>query len=503
MINPSPIAKLPTFIEGLDHITQGGLPMGRTTLVTGTAGSSKTVFAAQFLAEGVRQADEHGVFVTFEESPNDIRRNMADFGWDIQSWENQGKWAFVDASPTMDNPPTEVGAYDLSPLLARIEYAIKRVGAKRLSIDSLWSIFSQFSDNSSVRRELFRISMALKKLGITSIVTAERSSDYAEGGRFGVEEFVVDNVLILRNAMEEEKRRRTLEILKFRGTNHLKGEFPFSILPGEGMVVIPLSAIMLNQESSNTRITTGCEKLDTMCGGGVFRDSIVLISGPTGTGKTLLATQFMSGGVKQGERCLLFAYEESRQQLFRNATSWGVDFKSMEDTGLLLVVSEYPESSGIEDHLIRIKRIIKEYKPDRVAIDSLSALERISTFRGSREFIIGLTSFIKRQEIAGLFTSTTSHLFGGESITDAHISTITDAIILLRYVDMYGEMRRGLNVLKMRGSKHDKDIREFIINSDGIKMGKAFREVTGIMAGNPRQAGRDELEHIRKLYKED
>lgn len=500
-MNPtSSITKLPTWIPGFDHVAVGGLPLGRTTLVSGTAGSAKTVFAAQFLAEGIQHANESGVFVTFEESADDIRHNMRNFGWDIAGWESQRKWAFVDASPDPAHETIIVGDYDLGALLARIENAVTRVGAKRLAMDSLGAIFSQLTESAIVRREMFRISTVLKKLLVTSVLTAERTDEFGDIARYGVEEFVADNVIILRNVLEEEKRRRTLEILKFRGTSHRKGECAFTIIPSEGIVIIPLSAIELKQQSSDTRITSGSKDLDRMCGGGFFRDSIVLISGATGTGKTLMATEFMAGGVGRDERCLLFAFEESRQQLFRNSIGWGVDFARMEQEGKLKVVCEYPETAGLEDHLIHMKREILAFRPNRVAIDSLSALERVSTSKSFREFVIGLTSFIKHQEIAGLFTATTPNLLGGSSVTDAHISTITDSIVLLRYVEIYGEMRRGLTVLKMRGSKHDKDIREFLIDASGMHIGKPFREVTGILAGTPRHASGTELEKIRTLF---
>ena len=500
---PNIIQKLATHISGFDHIADGGLPLGRTTLISGTAGSSKTVFAAQFLAEGIRTNGESGVFVTFEESAADLRRNMLSFGWDIAAWEKEGKWAFVDASPDPAHEAVVVGDYDLGALLARIESAVGKVGAKRLSMDSLGAIFTQFTDSGTVRRELFRISTVLKRIGVTSVLTAERTQEYGDIGRYGVEEFVADNVIILRNVLEEEKRRRTLEILKFRGTLHRKGEYPFTIIPGEGFVAIPISAIELKQQSSNLRITSGNADLDQMCGGGFFRDSIILISGATGTGKTLRATEFMAGGVRRDERCLLFAFEESRQQLFRNSVGWGVDFERMEQEGKLKVVCAYPETAGLEEHLIRMRRAIQEFKPNRVAVDSLSALERVSTAKGFREFVIGLTSFIKHQEIAGLFTATTPNLLGGESVTEAHISTITDSIVLLRYVEIYGEMRRGITVLKMRGSKHDKEIREFAIDSSGMHIGKPFREVTGILSGTPRHANGSELEHLRQLFTND
>lgn len=481
---PPPIEKLPTGLPTFDMIAEGGLPLRRTTLVSGTAGSGKTVFAMQFLAAGIERG-EHGVFVTFEESPADIRANMANFGWDLAAWERDGHLAFVDASPEPDIETVEAGSYDLAALLARIGSAVRRVGAVRVSVDSLGAIFSQFHDQAIVRRELFRIASALKQLGVTAVMTAERTEDYGPVARFGVEEFIADNVMILRNILEEEKRRRTIEILKFRGTNHQKGEFPFGIIEGRGVIVIPLSAIELRQRSSDVRVSSGNAELDEMCGGGFFRDSIILVSGATGTGKTLTVTQFLKGGADAGERCLLLAFEESRDQLFRNARGWGIDFGAMEREGTLRVICDYPEVQGLEDWLISIKNTIQEFKPTRVAVDSLSALERGGTFKAFREFVIGLTSFLKQEEITGLFTSTTASLMGGTSITETHISTLTDSIILLRYVEMFGEMKRGLTVLKMRGSRHDTDIREFAIDGDGMHVRRPFRHVTGILAGAP------------------
>jgi len=492
------IEKLATGIPGLDLITEGGLPKARTTLVTGTAGSAKTVFAIQFLAEGIAE-NQHGVFVTFEESPADIRTNMKGLGWDIAQWEKEGKWAFVDASPQPEESVL-AGSYDLGALMARIEAATRRVNAQRVSLDSLGAIFTQFSDAAVVRRELFRISTALKNLKVTSLMTAERNEEYGEISRFGVEEFVADNVIILRNILEEEKRRRTIETLKFRGTHHQKGEYPFTVVPGEGVVVIPLSAIELKQKSTNIRITSGNAELDKMCGGGFFRDSIILVTGATGCGKTLMCTEFIAGGVAKGERSLLFAFEESHDQLFRNAHGWNVDFEQMEKDGMLKVICVYPESAGLEDHLIKIKKEIEEFKPDRITIDSLSALERVSTLKGYREFVIGLTSFIKHQAIGGLFTATTPTLLGGSSVTEAHISTITDSIILLRYVELLGEMRRGLTVLKMRGSMHDKDIREFVIDGKGMHIQKPFNTISGILSGYPQQVAVEELKRLSGMF---
>jgi circadian clock protein KaiC len=490
----APIDKLATGISSFDAISKGGLPQERTTLISGTAGSGKTVFAMHFLCAGIRDLGQNGVFVTFEESADDIRKNMRSFGWDLPEWERAGKLAFVDASPDPHVETIESGSFDLNALLARVEHAVRTVGAKRVAVDSLGAMFSQFSDQSIVRRELFRIASALKSMGVTAILTAERVEEYGPIARFGVEEFIADNVMVLRNTLDNEVRRRTIEILKFRGTDHQKGEFPFTIMADVGVVAIPLSTMQLRQHSSNVRITSGNEELDGMCGGGFFRDSVILVSGATGTGKTLTVTQFLQGGATHGDRCLLLAFEESREQLFRNASGWGFDFEALEKRGLLRVQSDYPEVTGLEEWLITIQNAITEFKPRRVAIDSLSALERVGSNKAFREFVIGLTSFIKHQEITGLFTATTSSLMGGSSITESHISTLTDSIILLRYVEMFGEMKRGVTVLKMRGSIHDKGIREFSIDERGMHLGRRFRNVTGILSGSPMHVSPEELE---------
>ncbi len=481
-----PVPKLETNIPGFDAITNGGIPKGRATLISGTSGCAKTTLAIQFIVEGIRYFEESGVFVTFEEAPMDIRRNTKSFGWDLEGYLNTNKLAFVDVSPEPGDNPLETGDYDLSALLVRIEHAIKKVDAKRVAIDSIGSLFSQFVDPGRVRRELFRIATGLKQMGVTTLITAERTSETGEIARYGVEEFVADNVIILRNTLEEEKRRRTIEILKFRGAPHQKGEFPFTISE-LGVEVLPLSSMELTQKSSNVRLSTGNVKLDDMCGGGFYRDSIILVSGATGCGKTLSVTAFLDDGSRKGEKTLVFAFEESREQLLRNAIGWGMNFQKWEEQGLLKIVCAYPEILGLEDHLLLMKKEIEAFQPLRIAVDSLSAMERVSTPKSFREFVIGLTSFIKQRETAGLFTATTASLMGGTSVSETHISTITDTILLMRYVELMGEMRRGLTVLKMRGSKHDKLIREYTIDDTGMHIGDAFRNVGGILSGMPIQ----------------
>lgn len=495
--HPPGVRKIRTLIEGFDDISHGGMPAGRSTLVSGTSGTGKTLFAVQFIYNGITEFDEPGVFVTFEESPEDIIQNAYSFGWDLQRLVDDGKLFILDASPDPEGQDV-VGNFDLSALIERIQYAIRKYKARRVSIDSVTAVFQQYDAASVVRREIFRLVARLKLMGVTTVMTTERLDEYGPVARFGVEEFVSDNVVIVRNALEGERRRRTIEILKLRGTTHMKGEYPFTIT-NDGINIFPLGAMQLTQRSSNARVSSGVPTLDEMCGGGFFKDSIILATGATGTGKTLLVSKFLVDGCKSGERAILFAYEESRAQLSRNAYSWGVDFEAMEEQGLLKIICAYPESAGLEDHLQIIKTEISQFKPSRVAIDSLSALDRGVSNNSFRQFVIGVTGFAKQEEITGFFTNTTEQFMGLHSITESHISTITDTILMLQYVEVRGELSRAINVFKMRGSWHDKGIREYTINSQGPDIKDSFRNLERIISGSPTRIAVDEKSELSRI----
>ena len=476
------LRKIETGIPGFDWVTAGGLPAGRTTLVAGTAGSAKTILAAHFLRGGVERR-ESGVFVTFEEPAANIRANLASLGWDVAQMEADGRWAFVDAAPTEGDEGLETGSYDLEALAARIEAAVRRVGATRVAVDSFAALLPRLGDARVVRRELFRITLLLNRMGVTTVLTAERTEEYGPVARFEVEEFVIDAVVVLRNVLDAQQRRRTVEVVKMRGANHQKGEYPFSVMPGAGVSVVPLAAVTLERESSSSRITTGNAGLDAMCGGGLFAGSVTLISGATGCGKTLLACEFACGGASRGERTLYLAFEESRSQLERNAASWGMDLSSLEGAGTLRVAANYPETATLEDHLVEIKRLVAELSPERLVLDSLSAMERAGSEVAFKQFAVALTALLKAEGVSVVYTVASPSFLGGGTASDNQVSTLTDAIVLLRYVETAGAVDRAITFLKMRGSKQDSAIRRFAITDRGLEIGETFGEATGMLGG--------------------
>ncbi len=415
LIGLAPEDKIPTGIEGFELITLGGLPRGRPTLLSGSSGSGKTILSMEIAYRSVAEHGRPTVFFTMEEPAIDIVRNVKRMGWNIDPLIRDGKLVIIDLSPAPVSIQ-EVGDYDLEGFIVQIRHAVAEINAQVVVIDSIGALFLQFSDAASIRREIYRITYVLRELNVTSVLTAERLAEYGPVSRFGVEEFVSDSIIVLRNVLRAEKVRRTIQVVKMRGDSHLSGEYPFTISRG-GISILPLSARELTQPSSSQRVSTGNHKLDEMVGGGLFRDSLALVSGPTGSGKTLMASTFAAQGCRDGERVLVLAYEESQPQLLRNANSWGLDFELWEQRDLLRVVCQYPEAMGLEDHLLMIQREIEAFGPTRLVVDSLSALERIGAVRYFREFVIGLTAFTREKELCSLYTSATPRLSGGDSIT--------------------------------------------------------------------------------------
>jgi circadian clock protein KaiC len=478
------IERLPTGINGFDQVALGGLPAGRPTLVSGTTGSGKTVFAAEFLARGIQQRGEPGVFVTFEETPEDIRRNIASLGFPVAQWEREGAWAFVNATEDVTAEVPVIGAYDFGALAARIEHAIRRISATRVALDSLGAVFTRFANTAIVRQETRRIAAALDQFGVTSVITAERISEYDGVSRYGVEEFVLDNVIILRNLLVQERRRRTIEVVKFRGAPHRTGEWLFTIDPRDGLIVLPLAFLAPPfGAASLVRVSSGNPGLDQMCGEGFFKDAVVLLTGPSGVGKTLTCLFFLRAGIAAGERCLAFTFDETHEQVRRNAAGWGIDIDALEGSGLLRVEADYPEVASVEDHFIRIRRAIEEHSPSRLVIDTLSALERIVTPRALLDFVIALGAVVRQRGITTLLTSSPVGRFTPQLTPSiaGEIASLTDVTIALRYFEEGGEIHRAIAVLQTRGSAHDHTVRQVTIDADGMHIGGPVTGIAGVL----------------------
>lgn len=460
------IERLSTGIPGLDEITSGGLPAGRSALIAGTAGSGKTLLAVQFLVAGL-VVGEPAVLVTFEERPEELIANAASLGWDLREHLDAGRLAVVDL--TAGDETIATGEFDFGALIARVKAAVARTHATRVAIDAVGGLFANFSDGALVRRELARLIETLRMAGATAVVTAERTDEYGPVARYEVEEFVADTVVVLRNPLGRERRRRTIEILKLRGGGHERGEYPFGIDDRRGIIIIPLAALESDRDAVARRVSTGVSSLDDMCSGGVPGDAITLVHGPPGAGKSLLACHFVQAGLDAGERVLHYCFEDSAERLLRHADAIGLSgLRAAEQTGQLSVVARYPERLGLEDLLIGIRRSVTEWQPGRLVIDSLSVLDRVSSGAAFREFVVSLITLVREHQIAALCTHATAQEGADDAITN--VSTLADCLIGLRFQAHDGEHRRVLRVIKLRGSSHDLADREYRIDDKGIAL---------------------------------
>jgi len=464
------IEKVATGIGGFDHVAMGGLPARRTTVVAGPAGAAKTLFAAQFLAEGVRLG-QPGVFVTLEEPAVDLRANFATLGWDIEQWEAVGDWRFVDGSPLGPSEASERPNYNMETLAAQIGGAVDKAGAHRLVLDSLNAVLSLQSDAVLARQLLRSLVLRLRRMGLTVVLTIETGDD--PGGsltHYGVEEFVADNVVLLRNIHEGTFRRRTVEVLKMRGAMHHKGDVPFTIVSGEGLRVLPVTAPPARSPRASERVSSGIAGLDELTHGGLFRGSATLVSGPTGSGKTMMVTKFAADGLTHGETVLVIAYEESHDQVLANGTALGCDFADEEKQGNLHVISLYPEVASLDDHLVELRELVDRLQPSRLVLDGLSALERLGSEQSYRGFLLGVTAFVRSVGLATFLTASPTAMTASGSPA-SHVTGLVDTVIVLRHHESSGVVQRGIHIQRMRGSSHENTVRELLIDDRGVTVG--------------------------------
>jgi len=477
------LPKSPTGITGFDEISRGGLPTGRPTLVSGPPGSGKSLFALQFLVHGATCCAEPGVFLSFEGTRDKLASDVRGLGIDLDALEQDGA-LLVDAQ-SMARQAVDTGEFDLEALMVRMAFAVDKIGAKRVAIDSLESLFAAFSNPALVRSELLRLFSWLQDRGLTAVITGERTEDILI--RHGLEEFLSDCVVLLDHRVVDEVATRRLRILKYRGSRHGRNEYPLLIGPA-GLEVLPITSLGLYQQVSDDRLSTGITGLDEMLGGlGVYRGSSVLVSGTSGTGKTTIGASFASAAAQRGEKVLFFSFEESQSEILRNMASVNLDLAGWVERGLLHFHCERPTTLGLEDHLANIQRLVEQVAPTLVVIDPVSSLSR-GTSRGDVSAM--LTRQIYYLKSAGITAVMTSLTEGGNDLehTELSISSLVDTWLLTITIQNSGERNRGLYVLKSRGMAHSNQIREFLLSSQGVSLVPVYMGPDGVLTGSARAA---------------
>jgi circadian clock protein KaiC len=478
-----PLAKTPTGIEGLDEITDGGLPKGRPTLVAGNAGCGKTLLGMEFLVKGITEYKENAVFVSFEESIDDLIENVASLGYDLKDLIAKKKLR-IDQVKVERSEIEETGDYDLEGLFIRLDYAIKSVNAKRVVLDTLESLFAGFTNEALLRAELRRLFQWLKDRGVTAIITGERGD--ASITRQGLEEYVSDCVILLDHRIENQISTRRMRIVKYRGSTHGTNEYPF-LIDEDGISVMPITSIKLNHIVSSRRIQSGIPELDSMLGGGYFEASNVLLSGTAGTGKTNVATYFVNANCVQGKKSLYIAFEESPDQIIRNASSIGLDLQPFVDKGLLKFESTRSTTQGLEMHLARFHKLIRSHKPTVVVVDPITNLVTTGNAAEVRAMLSRMMDMFKSENITAIFTSLSQPGAALEQ-TEFGVSSFVDTWLLLRDHEVNGERNKLMYVLKSRGTAHSNQVREFVITDNGIKLIDVYAGSEGLLTGSSRIA---------------
>jgi circadian clock protein KaiC len=478
------LVKSPTGIEGLDEVTGGGLPAGRPTLICGSAGCGKTLFGIEFLVHGAVRFGEPGVFFAFEETPEELAQNVRSLGFDLDDLVRRNLLS-VDYVHIERSEIEETGEYDLEGLFLRLGFAIDSIGAKRVCLDTLETLFGGLGNEAVLRSELRRLFRWLKDRQVTAIITAERGGGALT--RYGLEEYVSDCVILLDNRVIDQVATRRLRVVKYRGSAHGTNEYPFLIDEG-GLEVLPITAAGLQHTVSRERVSSGVPQLDTMLGGeGYYRGSSVLVSGTAGSGKSSLAAHFAAATCRRGERAAYFSFEESEDQVIRNMASIGVDLATPLREGNLVFHAARPTVYGLEGHLAILHKRIREAEPQVVIVDPVSTFLSVSAAADVKSLLVRLLDFLKERQITALFTSLTTP-GGSLEQTDVGISSLIDTWLLLRDLESGGERNRGLYVLKSRGMHHSNQVREFLLTDQGIELVEVYLGPDGVLTGSARRA---------------
>jgi circadian clock protein KaiC len=465
----SALKKLETGVRGLDILTLGGIPEGRSTLIAGKSGTGKTVVGLQIAANLARQGI-NAILVAVEESPEDLQDSGDNLGLGISRLVRQGALHFTDITRPMDGPTLVSGDYDLFGLAHRLDALVKQTGARVLVLDSASALFSPRPSPDTLRSHFFQLVHTLRSLGLTAVIIAESPSDYGQLTTMGVEDYVCDLTIILRNIIDGGRRRRTIEVNKYRRSGHYKGEYPCTITT-RGLAVFPVDAKEHTGEENVERYSSGVTGLDDMTRGGWLRNSIIIVRGPTGSGKTMLAGLYARAGAARGERVVYYGFEETRPILLRNYREIGMDMEPYIESGTLKVICRYPEATSLEDLLVDLRLGLEELEPSLVVLDSISSIEHASSEKGFRQFMIGVASILREYGRSAFLTQTIASFEVAEH-TVPYLSTIADAILTVDYSTAGYNLDRRMRVIKMRGSDHEQHPYRLSIEPGGLQVSK-------------------------------
>ena len=466
-LNVPGIPKAPTGILGLDELTGGGLPTGRATLVCGSAGAGKTMFGIEFIVRGAVEFNEPGVFMMFEENAAELAANVRSLGFDLDQLVKEKK-LFLDHVKVERSEIEETGDYDLEGLFIRLGHAVDSIGAKRVVLDTLEALFASLPNEAVLRAELRRLFRWLKDRGLTAVITGERGEETLT--RHGLEEYVADCVILLDHRVQDQISTRRMRIVKYRGSAHGTNEYPF-LITGQGLSVLPITSVLLENAVSSERVSTGVHDLDVMMSGhGFYRGSSILVSGGAGTGKSSLAAAFLDAACARGERAVLFAYEESPSQIIRNMRSIGFDLEPWVKQGLLSIHASRPTLSGLEEHLVTMYRHMLDFKPAVAVVDPISNLSMDRNDHDVKAMLMRLIDLLRSRNITALFTSLTDPYSPVTTDLEAGVSSLMDTWVMLRNTEENGERGRDLVLLKSRGMTHSNKVREFVLSDNGIAL---------------------------------
>ena len=488
------LLKAPTGIRGLDEITRGGLPQGRSTLVTGGTGTGKTLLGLQFLVAGAREHGEPGVLVTFEESAEKVTANVASLGFDLDGLQRDGM-LIIMAFPVEAAEIVETGEFDFGPLSLVLDDAIRRIGARRVVLDSIEVLFGAFKAQAIVRAELGRLFGWLEGREVTAIVTGERADDALT--RHGIEEYVSDCVIVLDHRVHEGVATRRLQVVKYRGSTHETNEYPF-LITVRGFEVLPVTAVSLDYAASSERLSTGVPRLDRMLSGGLYRGSTVLVSGAPGTGKSTVGAHLIDAACARGERALLVLFEESPNEVIRNMGSVGLDLGRWVEAGLLRIWAARPSAFGLETHLTILARLMDEQKPTIAVLDGITSLTHQPTQADVVSMVARQIHLLKSRGITAMATT----LVQEDEASGVGVSSLMDTWLLLRNVESNGERNRLLFVLKSRGTAHSNQVREFLLTDHGVELADVYVGPGGVMTGSERVM-QQAREHSDQLEREE